>query len=87
MNHRRGTDGYVADILQGLDAILRSLGDHFVLHTVLPVQEKGWSGLKTAAQGNQQAVGNIAIRVTALRGLGSIDIHVKSGIVEFLLNA
>jgi hypothetical protein len=66
--------------------ILRILGDHLVLHAVLPVQEKGRGGLKTAAQGDQKAVGNIAIRVAALRGLGSVHIHVKSGIVKFLLN-
>ena len=79
MNHRRGTDGYVADILQRLDEVLRSLGNHFVLHTIFPVQEIGRRGLKTAAQGTQQAVGNVAIRIAALGRFGSIHIHVERG--------
>src|SRR5580658_5903501 len=87
MNHAWGTNGYVTDILKRLDTILRILGDHLVLHTVLPVQEKGRSRLKTAAQGDQKTVCNIAIRVAALSGLGSVHIYVKSGIVKFLLDA
>ena len=59
-NHGRRTDGYVADILQGLDAVLLILGNHLVLHTVLPVQEKGRRDLKTSAQGGQKAACNVA---------------------------
>src|ERR1700691_3703874 len=87
MNHGRGTNGYVADILQRLDTVLRSLGDHLVLDAVLPVQEIGRGGLKTAAQGDEQAVVDVAIRVTTLGSFGSIDIYVEPGIVKLLLNS
>src|SRR6202451_761294 len=86
-NHRRRTDGYVADVLQGLDAVLLILGDHLVLHAVLPVQEKGGRDLKTSAQCGENAACNVAVRIPALGRLGSIHSEVKSGIVELLLNA
>src|SRR5277367_6037413 len=64
----RGTDGYVADVLQGLDMVLLSLHDQFVLHAVLPVQEIAGGSLKTSAQGDQQAVVHVACGVATLGG-------------------
>src|ERR1035437_8685702 len=48
---------------------------------------KNMGDLKAAAQRVEHTRGDVLLRVPTLRGLGAIHIHLKSGIVERLLNA
>ena len=74
-------------ILKRLNGVLRRLLHQVVVHAVLPVQEERGRDLKTSAQRNQQAVGDIARRVAALRGFGAVDRDVKLRVIEILLDA
>ena len=75
------------DILQRLDDVLRRLSNQVILHAVLPVQKEIWRGLKAAAQRDQQTIGDVARRESALRCLRAVDLDVKSRVIEILLNA
>ena len=65
--------GHVLQILQRLHRVLRRLRDQVVIDAVLRVQEESRRGLKAAAERDQQAAGDIALREAGLRGLGAVD--------------
>ena len=57
-----------------------------VADAVSRIQPEFRRGLKTAAQRNQRAVGDIVLRVPALFGLGAIDGDVDLGLIERLVH-
>ena len=55
----------ILEILEGIDAIFRSLYGNVVADAVLRIDPKGWRSLKTAAQRHQQIVRDI-VRVNPI---------------------
>ena len=77
----------IAQILHGIERILRRLRSDAVFHAVLRIEIEGRRGLKAAAGRHQQALHHVALgKARALRH-GAIHVHGEIRIVEALLDA
>src|SRR2546422_2722204 len=80
-------DRDVLDVVQRLDPVLRGLGREVVVDPVLPVQEEGRRGLEAAAQGDEQAAGEVPRGESGLSRLRAVDGDVELRVVEALMDA
>ncbi len=85
--HGLAGDGDVIQIANRGDIVLRRLRHQAISHAVLGIEPIGGRGLKASAQGDQQTVGDVELRVAALDGLGAIDVDLNSRQIEELVNA
>ena len=85
--HGRRTHGRVLQILQGLNAVLRSLGNEVIVDAVLPIQKESRCSLEAAAQGDQQAAGDVPRGEATLGCLRAVYGNVEFGVIEVLLYA
>src|SRR4029453_7993847 len=80
-------DRNILQVLEGLDRILRSLGDQAVVHPVLPVEELHGGDLIAPAEREEHAVRNVAGGEAGPRGLGAVHAHLQLRVVEILVDA
>ena len=80
-------DGDIVQIADRGDVVLRRLRDQAVGHAVLRIQPVGGLRLRASAEGNQQAVGDIQLRVAAFQRLGAVHVDLNSREIEELVNA
>ena len=82
-----GGDRDVRQVRDAVDAVLGHLRDDRIGHAVLGIQPEVRVDLAAAGQGDQQAVGDVALREAHLAGEGAIDVDVDLRVVEHLLDA
>src|SRR5882672_7652706 len=79
-------DRSVLKRLQSVHAILGRLDGYVVVDPVFGIKPEAWSRLETGTEGDENVLGDVARLQADVLGASAVDIEVKRGVVESLLD-